>query len=102
MGKFVNGLVALYTVALCKMDPQPARAILDGDLARQWFYRSLSLSEKSLLQQAGANGSLELAIAKSLGQIADQAYEIAEAFQSCFDDEDCLACHRVPRQLRRA
>jgi phosphate uptake regulator len=90
MGRFVNGLVGLYSVALFNMELRHAKTILACDQGRRWFYGSLALTEKSLLQQTGAGARSELAIAKSLGQIADQAYEIAEAFRSCFDGEDCL------------
>jgi hypothetical protein len=84
MGRFVNGLVALYTVALFNMELPHAKTILDGNSDRTWFYRSLNL------MKAGAHARFELAVARCLGQISDQAYEIAEALRMCFEHEDCL------------
>lgn len=90
MGRFVNGLVRLYTVALFKMEIRHAQTILQNDQGRQWFDLALSLTHRRLSHQTGAQARNELAIAQSLGQIAHQAYEIAEAFTSCLDGGDCL------------
>jgi hypothetical protein len=95
MGRFANSLAALYTVALFKMERRHATTILDYGYRWRQFDRSLSLLRGSLVHQSGAQARFELAIACSLGQIAHQACEIAEAFTSCLDDKGC------PEILRR-
>lgn len=89
MGRFVNGLAALYTVALFRMERRHAMAILNYGYPWRRFDMTLSLLRGSLLHQTGAQARFELAIACSLGQIAHQACEIAEALKSCLDGEGC-------------
>jgi hypothetical protein len=88
MGRFANGLVGLYTVALFNMEVQHTRTILRNEKGRHWFFRSLNLIEKNFFHQGGVHARLEFAIARSLGQIADQAYEIAGIFTSCVDSSE--------------
>ena len=94
MGRLVNGRVRQCTVALFKGDPQHAEAILRDDEGRQWFEGTLYRTEEDLLHRTGAQSRLELAIARSLGQVAEQAYEIAEAFTLCMHGRDALAILR--------
>ncbi|MFL6305215.1 MAG: hypothetical protein ACJ72H_16920 [Candidatus Sulfotelmatobacter sp.] len=89
MGRFVNGLAALYTVALFKMERRHAMTILHDGYHWQRFDMALSLLRASLVRQPGAQARFELAIASSLGQIANQACEIAEAVKMCLDGEGC-------------
>jgi hypothetical protein len=89
MGRFVNGLAALYTVALFKMERRHAMTILNYGYRWRWFDMALGLVRERLVHQTGSQARYELAIACSLGQIAHQACEIAEAFKSCLDGEGC-------------
>jgi hypothetical protein len=88
MGQLVNGLVRQCTVALFKGEPGHAEAILRDDAGRQWFERTLGHTEVDLLRRGGAQSRLELAIARSLGQIAEQVYEMAETLKSCMHGSD--------------
>jgi hypothetical protein len=71
--------VRLCTVALFQKDVQHARTILDNHLAWPWCELELCLTDSLLLQKSGEEARCNLAIARSLGQIAEQAYEIAQA-----------------------
>ena len=96
MGRLVNGLVRQCTVALFEEDSRHAEAILRDDFARRWFERTLERTECDLRQGSGTESRLELAITRSLGQIADQAYEIAEAFNLWMDGRGSLAILHHP------
>jgi phosphate uptake regulator len=96
MGGFVNGLVRVCTVALFKREVLHAEAILYNDQGREWFERTLNLAHDDLLQQAGTRARFELAVIRSLNQIAEQSYEIAEAFTCWIGGEDGRG---VPREL---
>jgi len=96
MGRLVNGLVRQCTVALYEGMPHHAEAILRDVEGRRWFERILERTEEDLLQQTSAQSRIEVAIARSLGQIADQAYEIAEACTLWMHGRDSLAIlHRL-------
>lgn len=88
MGRFVNGLVGLYTVAIFNAEVLHTRLILRNEKGRHCLFRSLKLVEKNFFQQGTAHARLEFAIARSLAQIADQGYEIAGIFSSCFDGSE--------------
>jgi hypothetical protein len=89
MGRFVNVLAALYTVALFKMERRHAMTILNYGYSWRRFDLALSLLRGSLAHQTGEQARYELAVACSLAQIAHEACEIAEAFKLCLDGEGC-------------
>ncbi len=94
MGRRVNALVRQYTVALFTGESQLAEAILRDDEMRLGFERTLDGAEKKLLPRTGAQSRIELSIARSLWQIADQAYEVAEALSLWMHGKSGLAIQR--------
>jgi len=96
LGRFVNGLVRLYTVALFKKEVRHARRILLDHRGRRRF--KVALCQHELIRTKEAHARFELAIAAALEQIAVQAYEIAQALvPSVLEDEDHLsAAYEIP------
>lgn len=76
---FVNGLVRLCTVALFKKEVRYARGILLDHRGRHQFKMALCRTQYELIRSKEAPARFELAIAAALEQIAEQAYEIAQA-----------------------
>jgi phosphate uptake regulator len=79
IARFINGLVRLCTVALFKKEVQHARMILSNDGDRRRCELALYRTCHLLMQNPSTHAGFQLAVARALGQIADQAYEIAEA-----------------------
>ena len=79
LGHYVNGLVRLCTVALFKKEVRHAKGILLDHPGRHQFKMTLCRTLYDLIQTKEAQSRLELAIAAALEQIAEQAYEIAQA-----------------------
>jgi len=92
LGGFVNGLLRLCTVALFNEEVRHARMILLDRRGRQQFKMALCRTQYELIRSKGASARFELAIAAALEQIAEQAYEIAQALvPRVFEEEDHLA-----------
>lgn len=85
MGRFLNALTSLYTLALCKLERSYAVTILNDSYGWRRFDTALSRVRAYLAHEAGAQAHHELVVACSLGQIAQQACEIAETLKSCVD-----------------
>jgi hypothetical protein len=79
LGHFVNGLVRLCTVALFKKEVRHANRVLFDYRGRHQFKMTLCRTLYDLIRKKEAQARLELAIAGALEQIAEQAYEIAQA-----------------------
>ncbi len=79
LGHFVNGLVRVCTVALFKKEVRYAKGILLDYQSRHKFKITLCRTLYDLTRTKEAQSRLELAIAAALEQIAEQAYEIAQA-----------------------
>lgn len=79
IARFINRLARLYTVALFKNEVQHARTILQDRRGRRWFDLALCRTHHLIMQNPGAQAGFELAVARALRQIAEQAYEIARA-----------------------
>ena len=79
LGHFVNGLVRLCTVALFKKEVRYANRVLFDDRGRHQFKMTLCRTRCDLIRTKEAQARLGLAIAAALEQIAEQAYEIAQA-----------------------
>jgi phosphate uptake regulator len=95
MGRFANSLVRLCTVALFNKEIKHARTVLQSNNGRHSFDLSAYQAHNNLTQRTGEKSRFELAIAMSLGQIAEQACEIAEAIATWLEGNDCLG---VPRE----
>lgn len=94
MGRFVNSLVRLCTVALFNKEIEHAKTVLESNDGRHSFDLSAYQTHINLTQRKGKRARFEFAIAMSLGQIADQACEIAEAITTWLEDSDCLELAR--------
>jgi hypothetical protein len=79
IGQVVNGLVRLCTIALFKEEAQHARIVLENQGVWRWIEWTACHGRNDIDQEIGANATFELAIAKSLSQIAKGADEIADA-----------------------
>jgi hypothetical protein len=88
--RFVNSLVRLWTVALFNKEAQYAKAILRDLPGSRWSELKLCHTHHTLLQNSGTEARIGLAVARALGQIAEQAYEIAQAFALCFEGDNHL------------
>jgi phosphate uptake regulator len=92
IARFINGLVRLYTVALFNKEVSRVRGILDRDRSWRWCELALCRTRHLLMQDPSSHARSESAIARALGQIADQAYEIAEASTSWLEGDDRIGC----------
>ena len=90
MGYFVNSLVRLCTVASFKKEVQHACTVLQEGPGRQWFNLALRDPHELRTQWTGPQTGFELTIIKSLGEIANRAYEIAEAITLWLAGEECV------------
>jgi hypothetical protein len=76
---FINRRVRLCTVALFQKDVRHAQMILHDHPGWRWCELALCRTYPLLMQKSGEQARYTLAIARALGQIAEQAYEIALA-----------------------
>jgi hypothetical protein len=76
---FINRRVRLCTVALFQKDWRHARTILHDHLDWRWSELALCRTHSLLLHKSGEQGRYTLSIASALGQIAEQAYHVAQA-----------------------
>lgn len=89
MGKFVKYLVRHCTIAFFEEESQRAQKVLHVDERRRKFDRALDRARINLTKLPGTNAKCELAIARCLGHIAEQAYEIADAIKSWLEGGNC-------------
>jgi hypothetical protein len=94
LGRSVNGLVRLYTVALFRKEVQHAATILLRAKVRDWLDPWTYRAHNDASLGTTAIARLEHAIARSLVQIAEQAYEIGEAIILWLDSQDRFALPR--------
>jgi hypothetical protein len=93
LGRSVNGLVRLYTVALFRKEVQHAATILLLAKVRDWLDPWTYRAHNDASLGTTAIARLEHEIARSLVQIAEQAYEIGEAIL-WLDSQDRFALPR--------
>jgi hypothetical protein len=90
MANFVNSLVRLNTVAFFNQEAHHAKTVLqlEGDRRKcdLWLYRG-----HDFMQRTGAEEEQELAIFRCFGQIAEQAYEIADALTQLLKSDQRLS-----------
>lgn len=94
MAQIVNCLVRLCTVALFEEEVQHAKRVLKNDDFRRCFLSVLCQAHGDVGQQNEAQNTFELAIAKSLARIAEQAHEMADAIASWLEETDCTGIVR--------
>jgi hypothetical protein len=76
---FINRRFRLCTVALFQKDLQHARTILHDHSGWRWCEVALCRAHSLLMQKSSEQARYTLEIARALGQIAEQAYEISQA-----------------------
>jgi len=98
LGKFVNSLVRLSTVALFNEDLQYARLALRNPQGRLWFNLSLRQAQRVLGSRSKTQANFELAIVENLSRIADKSYEVAHETAMWLEGADCFnpARKRLP------
>lgn len=89
MAQIVNCLVRLCTVALFEEEVRHAKRVLKNDAFRRCFLSVLSQVHDDRGQQNEAQNIFELAIAKSLARIAEQAHEMADAITFWLEETNC-------------
>lgn len=96
MGRLVNRLTRLSTVALFKEDLRLAKTVLKNDEVGRWFAMAVYHAHDDSSQRVGAETAFELAITKRFDQIAEQAYEVADAIAFRLDGKRCTSQIRKP------
>jgi len=98
LGKFVNSLVRLSTVALFNEDLQYARIALRNAQGRLWLNLSLRQAQRELSSRSKPQANFELAIVENLSQIAERSYEVAHETAMWLEGADCFnpAHQRLP------
>jgi len=98
LGKFVNSLVRLSTVALFNEDLQYARLALRNAEDRLWFNLSLRQAQRVLDSRSKTQANFELAIVENLSRIAERSYEVAHETAMWLEGADCFnpARKRLP------
>jgi phosphate uptake regulator len=94
MGQLVNCLVRLCIVALFNKQIQPAKTVLQSDGTGQWFDVAVYQLCRGPIQRTNAQVRFELAIHKSLDQIAEQTHEIADAITFWLDGNHYIGVTR--------
>jgi phosphate uptake regulator len=94
IARFINSLVRLCTVALFNKEVRHVRGILHHDRSWRWCESALSRIRHLLMKNPRAHAKSELAVARALGQIAGQAYEIAQAATLWLEGDNRLGCAR--------
>jgi hypothetical protein len=92
IARFINSLVRLCTVALFNKEVRHVKGIRQHDRSWRWCELALCRTRHSLMQDLSAHARSELAVTRALGQIADQAYEIAEASTLWLEGDNGLGC----------
>lgn len=95
VGKFVNGLVRLCSVAIFEEEMSHAKAALRLEGGRRRFNLALNRAQHDLLRNSGAGYRCEWAIANCIGQIAEQSYELAESIILWLEGTTCISSARV-------
>jgi phosphate uptake regulator len=84
----VNRLMSLCIVALFKQEIRHAEAVLESREAERLFQQALH-HHRDITNRRTAPPDIELAITRSLGQIARQSHEIAEAIVFWLEGKQC-------------
>ena len=101
MGQLVNGSIRLCIIALFEESPAHARIVL----RRQEALRLRELTSIALHPHidrwAGAQGDFERSVIRSLGEVAKQAHEIADAILFWLEGKSCVAVSASGKHLSR-
>jgi phosphate uptake regulator len=96
MGNFVNRVVRLCTVALYKGEVQNAKTVLQNREVGQWFELIAYHANNDISLWIGTQATFDLVITKSLGEIAKQSSEMADAITVWLEGKSCIdiTCER--------
>ena len=94
IARFINGLLRLCTVALFNKEVRHVRGILHHDRSWRWCELALCHTRHLLMMNPSAHARSEVAVARALGQIAGQAYEIAQASTLWLEGDNRIGCTR--------
>jgi Na+/phosphate symporter len=99
MGQLVNGSMRLCVVALFQQDAAHAKSVLRRqEAARLRELTSIGL-HPHIGRWAGAQGDFERSVIRSLGEVAKQAHEMADAILFWLEGKSCVAVARSGRHL---
>ena len=99
MGQLVNGSMRLCVVALFQQDAAHAKTVLRRqEAARLRELTSIGL-HPHIGRWAGAQGDFERSVIRSLGEVAKQAHEMADAILFWLEGKSCVAVARSDRHL---
>jgi phosphate uptake regulator len=79
MGQLVNGSLRLCIVALFEKDVAHAQSVLRQQESLRFYELMSSESHSHIDRWSGAQGDFERSVIRSLGEVAKQAHEIADA-----------------------
>lgn len=96
MGRLVNRLTRLCTVALFREEIQHARTVLQDEGVGLWFELAAYHSSSCTVLRMGRQVAFESAITKSFVQIAEQAHEMADAITFWLEEKDRTGFTREP------
>jgi len=94
MGRFVSSLLRLCSVALFEEETRHTRRVLLIERGRRRFDPALYRAHDALPAWPGAHVNCELTIMRCLSQIAEQAYELADAITLWLEGKVCLDAKR--------
>jgi hypothetical protein len=79
MGQLVNGSLRLCVIALFEKDVAHAQSVLRQQESLRFYELMSSESHTHIDRWSGAQGDFERSVIRSLGEVAKQAHEIADA-----------------------
>jgi Na+/phosphate symporter len=91
MGQLVNGSIRLCVVALFEKDAAHAKTVLRRQEAVRFRELTSIGSHPHIDRWAGAQGDFERSVIRSLGEVAKQAHEIADAILFWLEGKSCVA-----------
>jgi Na+/phosphate symporter len=99
MGHLVNGSIRLCIVALFEQDATHAKTVLRRHEAMRLRELTSIALHPHIDRWAGAQGDFERSVIRSLGEIAKQAHEIADAILFWLEGKSCIAVSTSGKHL---
>lgn len=99
MGQLVNGSIRLCIVAFSEQNAAYAKAVLRRQEAMRLRELTSIALHPHIDRWAGAQGDFERAVIRSLGEVAKQAHEIADAILFWLEGKSCVAVSTSGKHL---
>jgi hypothetical protein len=99
MGQLVNGSIRLCVVALFEQDAIHAKTVLRRHEAMRLRELTSIALHPHIDRWAGAQGDFERSVIRSLGEVAKQAHEIADAILFWLEGKSCVAVSTSGKHL---